>query len=289
MIARILIDGEPITRGKEMERAAESILLRTFAAWPSDHSARFLITPGGFLESDLPSGLSGHSGWKSGEGDFRLIQRAAETVVRKVVTPRVLRQAAGKTASLTVGIDLDKSAGLEAELVAFIRMADGRVLRWTGKSYPTASQAKSLIQVVDLESHCLRFEGDGVLVLGCHDLNMFSPRGWSTQRRGGDRRKRCSAMRLMVHRFRSTVVLHHPHTTDSASIWRLPWTFIGHEYPTVNDWASGVCFYKEGGERGTLRRVATATRSASGGLDFVFRTIGGRIEGPKLLPTSLGQ
>ena len=121
-IARIVIDGHPIgdfLSGEKMEKVAENILLDTFKAWPPDRSARFLITPGGFLKSELPAGLSGRSGWNSVDEDFALIQRAAEKVVRRVVTPNVLRHARNKVASITIGIDLSDSARTPAELVAF--------------------------------------------------------------------------------------------------------------------------------------------------------------------------
>jgi hypothetical protein len=266
-----------------MYRQAEDLLLRSFRAWPSGVSARFMITPGGFLQSELPSGLSGRSGWNSVAGDFRLIQRAAESVVRRVVTPRVLKAAIGKADSLTIGIDLSDAAGIHAELVAFVRISDGKILRWTGKSYPTAFQASTLIQVVNLQSHCLRFEGDRVLILGCHDLNMFSPRGWSNQLPGGDRRKRCRSMRSLVSEFRPTVVLQHPHTTDSPRVWLLPWASLTKSCRTIHDWASGICFYNKGGVRSTLGKVTAATRGSEG-LDFAFRTSrGGRILGPKVL------
>ena len=230
MIGRIIIDGPPVhppfVEGREMEGVARDLLSCAFESWPTDQQARFVITPGGFLKSDLPSGLSGRSGWDSVAGDFALLQRAAEAVVRRVVSPRVLKLAKGKVASLTIGIDLGEFDGQHAELVAFIRIADGKVLRWTGKSYPTATQERRLIQVLDFESHCLRFEGERVLVLGCHDLNMFSPRGWNNQVSGGHRRERCRAVRSIVSEFRPTVVLHHPHTTDSPRIWMQSWAFL---------------------------------------------------------------
>ena len=269
-----------------METAARDLLSSTFETLPADKQARFVITPGGLLLSELPSGLSGRAGWNSVASDFSLIQRAAEAVVRRVVSARVLRLARGKAASLTIGIDLHNSAEQHAELVAFIRIADGKILRWTGKSYPTAAQEGSLIQVLDLESHCLRFEGERVLILGCHDLNMFSPRGWSNQVPGGYRRERCSAVRSIVSGFRPTVVLHHPHTTDSPRIWLQSWASLNLEFnSTLNDWASGICFYRwEGVERGTLRKVAAATRCpTSSGPDLVARTRDGGTIALKML------
>lgn len=290
MIGRIIIDGPPIhhhVEGREMEGVARDLLSCAFESWPTDQQARFVITPSGFLKSDLPSGLSKRSGWDSVAGDFALLQRAAEAVVRRVVSPRVLKLAKGKVASLTIGIDLGEFDGQTAELVAFLDMADGKILRWTGKSYPTAAQERTLIQVLDLESHCLRFEGERVLILGCHDLNMFSPRGWNNQVPGGHRRERCRAVRSIVSEFRPTVVLHHPHTTDSPRIWMQSWAFLPNDVEfnsCLNDWASGICFYRCEGERGTLRKVAAATRCPrSSRLDLVFHTSDGGTVVPKWL------
>jgi hypothetical protein len=50
-------------------------------------------------------------------------------------------------------------------------------LHWTGKSYPTNSQADRLVRITDLTSHFTKLGPIGeVLILGCHDLTMFNPR-----------------------------------------------------------------------------------------------------------------
>ena len=155
-----------------------------------------------------------------------------------------------------------------------------------GRASLTRHRFRELIQVLDLESHFLRFEGERVLILGCHDLNMFSPRAWSNQLPGGERRKRCRAMRSNASKFRPTIVLQHPHSTDSERIWLMPWKWLTKNYRSINDWASGICFYRDDGVRSTLAKVAAATRSAKGGLDFVFRLRRGEPIGPKLLHPS---
>lgn len=267
MIARVIIDGPPI-RGRRMEAAAESVLTRTFRAWPGEKYAKFVITPGGFLRTELPARLSGISGWDSVSTDFTRIRAAAEQSIRRVVTNRVLTSA---------------PTGLHAELVALIRCADGRIMRWTGKSYPTVGQERTLIQVQDLESHCIAVQGERVLILGCHDLNMFNPRGWSNQNKKSKRRQRCEAMRTVASKFQPTVILQHPHLTDSPRIWLLPWSYLESQFDTtLDDCASGICFYREKGVRSTLTKVLNSTRHTDG-LDFVFKTRGEKIVGPELL------
>jgi hypothetical protein len=104
--------------------------------------------------------------------------------------------------------------------------------------------------------------GERVLVLGCHDLNMFSPRGRANQAPDGLRRRRCDAMRTRVVGFKPTIVLQHPHSTDTPNIWRLPWLSLTKEVPTIRAWASGIAYYSWGeGERADLSRVLALTKS----------------------------
>jgi len=49
-------------------------------------------------------------------------------------------------------------------------------LHFTGKSYPTTGQAKGLLRITNLETHFTDLNGQSALILGCHDLTIFSPR-----------------------------------------------------------------------------------------------------------------
>jgi hypothetical protein len=189
----------------------------------------------------------------------------AERQLARVVTARVYRAAAGRAQILTIGIDLhDEAVDERAELVAVFDIASRKLVRWTGKSYPTPSQERSLVQVVDLDSHFLEVAGERVLVLGCHDLNMFSPRGYANQSPGGARRARCEEMRRKVARFRPTVVLQHPHSTDTPNIWRLPWLSLVNAAPSIRVWTSGIAYYSGNGTaRAKLSRVLDLTRSGA--------------------------
>jgi hypothetical protein len=188
----------------------------------------------------------------------------AQRYISRVVTERVCRAARGKADVLTIGIDLaDDDSEEQAELVAILDVAKRRVVRWTGKSYPTARQERTLVHVVDLDSHLLKVADERVLVLGCHDLNMFSPRARANQARYGARWLRCREMRQNVVRFEPTVVLHHPHTTDTPNTWRMPWLSLARELPTIRVWASGIAYFSSGGKRrAPLARVLDLTKSA---------------------------
>jgi hypothetical protein len=289
MIARIVLDGPPLHHsfhGKRMLAPAERVLLRTFASWPDELSAKIVITPGGFLNVTAPADLFGSAGGFSAVSDIREAQQVAEEALQLVLTPRVLKAAHGKTEAITIGVDIEaKEDSRHAELVAFVRMEDGAIIRWTGKSYPTGFQENTLIHETNLGSHCLHFGGERVLILGCHDLNMFSPRGYANQDPDGKRRVRCERMRAIVARFRPTAILQHPHTTDSDRIWLLPWSALNKLYEaSLEDWASGICFYRRGGSRRNLAQVLAATRSPSReGLEFIFRTKGHSVSGPRVL------
>jgi hypothetical protein len=185
----------------------------------------------------------------------------------------VLTAAAGRVEVLTLGVDLGAPSAEHVELVAIVDVVRGQVIRWTGKSYPTGYQEDSLLQVAALGSHLLRVAGERVLVLGCHDLNMFSPRARANQDPGGQRRVRCDAMVEIVERFRPTVVLQHPHSTDTPRIWRMPWLSLLAEAPEVKAWASGIGYYNGGGtaRRAPLKAVLEQTHGGQDVLDLKVR------------------
>ena len=257
-----------VSRGRTPDDlgAAERILLDALGPrWPAGTRAKFLLTPGGFVRSAWPRSFRGRTGWGSRRVDVRVLEEEAERRLAKVVTDRVYRAATGKVDVLTIGIDLrDDDAAEQAELVAVVDVAKRGIVRWTGKSYPTGKQERTLVHVVDLGTHLLEIADERVLVLGCHDLNMFSPRGHANQTPGGLRRERCDEMRRVVARFKPTIALQHPHSTDTPKIWRMPWLSLVREVPSIRAWASGIAYYAWGGTvRSDITRVLDQTRSSA--------------------------
>lgn len=175
-IARVVVQGQP----PSSPRAGSEALLRAFSRWPDDQRATFTVTPGGFLRGEFPARWTGGLGWDSRRQDLGALVRVAEPLVAGCLTPNVLATVARRTRVLTIGVDLMSNAE-HAELVAVIDCETGAVIRWTGKSYPTSDQEATLVQVTDLSTHFLEIAGERVLVLGCHDLNMFSARGRANQ------------------------------------------------------------------------------------------------------------
>ena len=236
--------------------------------WTAGARVKFLITPGGFVRSGWPHAWSGRMGWDSRPPDIGGLIAAAECVLRRVVTQRVLAAAAGKVDVLSIGIDLGTPPDPHVELVAVFDVRAGKLVRWTGKSYPTSDQERTFVQVADVKTHLLEIAGERVLILGCHDLNMFSPRAWAQQKPRGNRRKRCKEMRDRAKNFKPTLVLQHPHSTDTPNIWRMPWLSLSKEIPSVRAWASGIGYYRDGRPRAPLKRVLELTRGGEHCLDI---------------------
>ncbi len=266
--------GRVVVRGQTADPVVgETLLLDVLRnKWPEGTRLKFLITPGGFVVAPFPAKWHGGVSWNSRPVDLDALRVHAERVLSRTVTDRVLRAAEGKIKVLTVGIDLwDDDHSEHGELVAVCELATRRV-SWTGKSYPTVDQERSLVQVVDLSTHLLPLANERVLVLGCHDLNMFSPRGWANQSPRGVRRRRCVDMRQLAQTFNPTIVLQHPHSTDTPNIWRNPWAELLRELPGVKSWASGIGYHRWGKRpRAPLHDVLSATQGGTPSIDFVVK------------------
>jgi hypothetical protein len=266
LIGRVVVRGQP---GDPAD--GEAMLLDVLTnRWRRGLHIKFLITPGGFVTASFPSTWSGGVSWDSGPSDLNRLRAHAEKALSRTVSRRVIRAAKGKIDILTIGVDLASDEPQEhAELVAVCDLASGDVF-WTGKSYPTSSQERHLVQVVDLGTHLMEIAGERVIVLGCHDLNMFSPRGRANQVRGSVRWQRCQAMRQLTRDFKPTIVLQHPHSTDSPNIWRTAWSGLVRELGGLKAWASGIAYFSwEGPSRGSLDKVLAATQGGTPTVDFV--------------------
>ena len=177
--------------------------------WPAlTAPVPFAVTPGGFVKASFPQSDNRKRGWNSEPEDFQQLVPCMEKVLWRVVTEEVLIAARPRARFLTVGVDLN-NLGVKArtgeyahdthvEMVAVVDTDSGKIVCCTGKSYPVNWQEKTLVQETNLESHLFRWGKKYVLVLGCHDLNMFSNRAYNNQNQKGLRRKRCDKMRKLV-------------------------------------------------------------------------------------------
>lgn len=266
LIGRIVVQGGPGNSSN-----AEALLFKSLSNnWPQERHVKFLITPGGFVVVPFPKSYHGGVSWSSKVGDLDELKEIAKNVLKEILSDRILKAAVGKVDVLTLGIDL--SNGDFQNHVEFVAVVDlsTRQVFWTGKSYPTSSQERYLFQVVDLKTHLIEISGERLLVFGCHDLNMFSPRGRANQKPGSHRWKRCEDMRALARMHNPTIVLHHPHSTDHPGIWRTAWSGVVREFSSLKAWASGIAFYSyEGSPRSSLEQVLTATHGGLPTIDIL--------------------
>lgn len=271
-IVRVVVDGWTWHTGQKDNVPDARRMLATALRhndWP--RRANFAMTPGGFIR--IPLRLRDiRSGWGSETYFERLLAPAREAVSR-LLAGGVKERLGRRVRYFTVGVDLNNtsdkySSKTHAELVALVDTKSGNV-HWTGKSYPTTShkhdQSRTLVQA-PIDSHCFCAGGQGVLILGCHDLHMFGGRG--RQSRSGRTPKEAQRQRMLdcAAKLQPRVVLHHPHTTYSPRIWSAAWGHLRGLLPTMTTYASGVSFCGKPNDRRqwncnqTLKRTLPATK-----------------------------
>lgn len=263
VVVRIVVSGRTYRQGQLDNRdEAHTMLSDAFVSsrWPA-RVATFAVTPGGFVRARLPREYDGGRGWNSKKRDLHSLIPLAEKAVNGVMCGNVLSLARNRTRFLTLGVDLNVEWHKEerirgnhscrpacprgcthAELVAVFDTVSGRVIRWTGKSYPADSQQHTLVHVKDLHSHLLDTGSERVLVLGCHDLHLFSNRGRPSVHGPTDKKIRQLRMRKIVQEFEPTMILHHPHATHSPNVWSAAWGATRSALPSTRIWASGIAF-----------------------------------------------
>ena len=272
VVVRIVVNGSPSKAQGDNSAEARKMLLQTFRSdcWPAA-TATFATTPGGFIQAPFPRKYDGGWGWNSSPKDFKKIIPSAQKAIHKVVTKEVLKIARRRAEFLTVGVDLNNDGGklqtvgaqpdIHAEVVGVVNTASGEIVHWTGKSYPVERQKSTLVHEANLQSHLFRCGGERVLVLGCHDLNMFSERSYANQDPNGLRRKRSDEMRRLATAFKPTVILQHAHATDSPNIWSTGWSGARELLRNGCTYASGIAYYRAGKEpRRRLDEVRARTR-----------------------------
>ena len=284
LIARIVVDGSPyewcgakVVVKTSCSMASELIRQAVNSSdWPSSR-VLFTVTPGGFIQAPMPNDYD-HQGlrsWESRPEDFQRLVPFAKKALWQVVDEDIRTKLRQRSRFLTVGVDLvpdgqSKIGGgsdTRAELVGVVDLDESAKVRWTGKSYPVSGQEERvLVQETHLESHLLSVAGHRVLVLGCHDLNVFNGRARANAKNA--RRKRREEMENLARRFKPAMVLHHPHQTDSRTIWRQGWSGLQGALAFNGPYASGIAYFPD------LKKSS----KARGHLDDVLRkTAGGGV------------
>ena len=250
-IVRIVVNGRPWKKpGCVNFDKARGMLKQALKSkcWPSKRSL-FAVAPGGFIHARMPE-YHGKQGWSSRRRDFQDLIPIAEEVVEKVVIGDIKRELSLRVQFLTLGVDLvlpgqakgAEGIGTHAELVAVVDLSTGRICKWTGKSYPTPKQEHTLVHETTLKSHLRRCKGQRVLILGCHDLNVFNNRSRANAR-NPSRVERWEKLDELACQFKPTLVLHHPHQTDTWETWQGGWSGVRQHLDSVPTYASGIAYF----------------------------------------------
>ena len=80
------------------------------------------------------------------------------------------------------------------------------------------------------------------MILGCHDLNMFSNRNW--KKTGEWRKEIKTEFRTLAKKEKPIYVLHHPHTTVNVRTWLNAWSSLRKMIPTVEQYAGAGRYYE---------------------------------------------
>ena len=245
--------------------------------WPRKQKVNCLITCGGFLNFDWPEGLDwsdiGDNKCPKNDSLHRLIAEAKKQC--DLLIDDGLRKELNACADyITIGLDsyMESSSQTQPhiELVALINLKT-KDFNWTGKSYPTISQESGLVRINDLKTHFVNSSFGKVMILGCHDLNMFSPRGNAVVK--ADWRKEIiEEIGQKVVEEEPRIVLQHPHSTDSTGIWTPAWNKLGDMTPTIAEYISAGRYYNKEGVRSDLDMVLRKTKKGST-IDFIVSIV----------------
>ncbi len=271
-LARIVIAGE----WNGDVNTSKKLLQEVCDKWPKGKRVDCLITCGAFLNFDWPQSLTDVGDNKNpNETALNLLNREAEKQCDLLIDEELRKKLLACTDFITIGIDSQKDKTslsnvsirqLHVELVALVDLKAKRYF-WTGKSYPTTGQENGLVRVQDLSTHFVELPFGKVMILGCHDLNVFSPRGKAVTKSEW-RKKVREEFYDIVKEETLSVVLHHPHTTDSSRIWTAAWNELVGIAPSVEKYIGAGRYFNQDGERSILNEVLVKTKRGNT-IDFI--------------------
>lgn len=253
-IARVIVsvkqykgkgNGEPILA--ELKNVLVSFLQK---AYPN-MNFEFIVTPGGFLNFTWPSQFAERidNDVANSKKNLQIFYNAAELKIIEFFNylGKEIFEKLKETADyFTIGIDSkNPNNGQHIELVAVFDLKKSKVIHWTGKFYPTEGQKRDLIRINDLNTHFIQLNNQKIVILGCHDLNVFSPRGQAVAKPDSWKRKTADKFKELCQKVKPDVILQHPHTTDTPNIWNLAWKTVEKELPYVKHYTSGIKYYND--------------------------------------------
>lgn len=257
---------------------AKNILNRACDIWPNNTKVYFLLTPGAFIGFDIPNDL--FEGYDNKEPPISIQLRLfniAENACYKLLDANLRKKLSKVTRYISIGVDSFKSKvslsnvkirNPHAELVCLYDLQEDKFF-WTGKSFPTVGQEDGLIRVTDQNSHFVETEFGKTMLLGCHDLSIYSNRGSSTTKNEW-RRKIRSNFRVLAKGQKPQIVLHHPHNTDSSLTWTSSWNELQREIPAVKIYAGAGKYFRENGTQRSKRSDVLNNNKQGNTIDLIF-------------------
>jgi len=241
------------------------VIKQMIKLWPNNTKVGFILTCGGFMKFTWPNAINGTL---TQQEILAILIVEAEKYIKMLINQPIRIKLKNITDYISIGIDSSNSKYpyKSIELVALYDLSDNRIF-WTGKSYPTIYQQKELIKYTDLKSHFVKTKYGKTLILGCHDLNIFSPRVKATVKNW--RKKLVSDYKDLVIKKHPSIVIQHPHTT-SHRIWISALSGL-FKYDFVKYFCSAGKYYNHGNKcRAKLSIVLIKTIKGSS-FDFVFK------------------
>lgn len=267
-LARIVISGAWSQRHYDAKKLLEEVI----EAWPENKKVEFLITCGGFIDFPWPNDLQLNKP-DTINPDNEIINAlcdSAEPVIHKVIDKNIRNKLKGLTNYVTLGLDSSNPQRYSVELVAVINTGNGKI-HWTGKSYPNNDQEKSLIRINDMSTHFMNSKSGKVMVLGCHDLKMFSNRGRAVSKSEWRINARNELDTLLIEE-NPKIVIQHPHSTDSTRSWGTEIKQLCNQVDSIENFLSAGRYYR-GSEkiRSPLSDVLNSTKIGQS-IDFVYES-----------------
>lgn len=274
-IARLVVTGKQYDKyGNPNYSKLEKLIEKFLATEYQKKTYEFILTPGGFLTFEFPESLQYDLDIVKAERRYvSILQKEANAVIVSFfesLNPATFKKLKDTADYFTIGIDgFNRTNYQHIELVAIYDLQKEKVIIWTGKFYPTEGQKKELIKINDLETHFVELNYQKVVILGCHDLNVFSPRGQATANPYGWKKQLADRFKTQCKKFKPEIILQHPHTTDTPNIWNLAWRTVERELPYVKHFASGIKYYNSNGVRSDIDKVLEKTKKGDV-IDFYY-------------------
>ena len=270
-IARVFFEGE--WQGDPDE--ARALLNAVCKAQANRNRLDFLVMSGGFLCLPWPDSVKRWSVEDPVSPPAKIVDQLlayGEANFKSLLKGAVGRRLRQVTRYITLGVDMyffmDSVWDPHAELTFAADLDTGKIWR-TGKSYPNPRQQHGLVRVADLRSHFVDTEGHKIMLLGCHDLNMFSPRSAHNAR--GWRAATIAEFKRLAVEEKPDLLIWHPHKSDTPRTWLAGLCGLKRMLPNISYAGSGI--YYNGGlaPRASLSQVLRGTKNLAT-IDLVVKS-----------------